>query len=122
MDTTERPSFNTVPSPREIEWRRILERWKQSELNGRAFCEREQLSLRLFYYWRRQIRLRDEGRRLKSSAPKARKTRFIPVRMTSQPTAPLEILLSDGHAIRVAADFDSKVLAKIIAVLEGGRC
>ena len=30
-------NFRSVPSPREIEWIRILGRWKASGLSGRAF-------------------------------------------------------------------------------------
>ena len=36
-------NFRSVPTPREIEWTRILGRWKASGLSGRAFCGRTTL-------------------------------------------------------------------------------
>lgn len=59
-----------APTPREREWRRILDRWKKSGLTCRAFCRREAIDENSFYHWKRELRLRDERRRVAPPSPR----------------------------------------------------
>lgn len=40
-------------------WRIRMQAWRESGLDGRAFCRREELSLPSFYAWRRELAQRD---------------------------------------------------------------
>ena len=114
-------NFRLVPSPREIEWTRILERWKSSGLSGRAFCEREGLGEPVFYSWKRKLRLRGEAQ-VKPAARKA--VQFIPVEVKSLVTigAPLEVVVGLGRVVRVPSGFDAAELKRLLLVLEERSC
>lgn len=113
---------STKPTPREIEWRQTLERWRHSGLNGRAFCRREGISENLFYGWKRVIRLRGERRHAHGATQGRAPVHFVPVRIAPSAAAPFEVTLAGGRVIRLATDFDSAALAKLVAVLEGREC
>lgn len=122
MPRTPELKFQIVPSPREIEWSRILDRWKQSGLGGPTFCRREGLSQPLFYSWKRKLRLREEA---KAATPRSRQRglQFVPVEVKPTPTAaPLEVALTGGRVVRVPADFDATALTRLLSVLEGRAC
>lgn len=118
------------PTPREAEWRDTLRRWRESGLNGRAFCQRERFAESLFYYWRREIARRDLGLSAtsgngKSKAKRARPVtksggRFVPLEVcrVELNQAPLEVVLTDGRRVRIGSDFDAGVLKKLLTVLE----
>jgi len=112
-----------VSTPREKEWRLIFVRWKQSGLSSRAFCERENVSRNLFYYWKRQIRVRDEAaaKAKKPAKTKPRPVKFVPLRVTPSPGF-FEVALAAGRTVRVPSTFEPKALARLIAVLEGRPC
>jgi len=112
-----------VSTPREKEWRLIFDRWKQSGLAARAFCQRENLSGNLFYYWKRRIRLRDEAvtKAKRPVKPKVRPVRFVPVHVTPAPCL-FEVTLAGGRTVRVSSNFDDKALARLMAVLEHRSC
>lgn len=42
-------------SEREQHWRNVMERWRQSGLSVRAFCQAEGVNPPTFYWWRRQL-------------------------------------------------------------------
>ncbi|MBV8398628.1 MAG: hypothetical protein JOZ17_07800 [Acetobacteraceae bacterium] len=92
-------------------WRYWIERWQQSDLGIRAFCERYQLPEPRFHVWRRQLRRRD------AVAPA-----FVPVQVVSQPQpragSSLELLLADGRCLRIPPGFDPVTLRQLLAVLE----
>jgi hypothetical protein len=115
-------NFRKVPSPREIEWTRILERWKQSGLGGPTFCRREGLSQPLFYSWKRKLRLREEAKTA-TPRPRRRGLQFVPVEVKPTATsAPLEVALSGGRVVRVPSDFDAAALTRLLSVLEDRAC
>src|SRR5919106_1254584 len=96
--------FRSVPSPREIEWTRILDRWKQIGLGGPTFCRREGLSQPQFYSWKRKLRLRDEA---KVRRPGRKRLEFVPVELKpSSSSAPLELALAGGGMVRQALGQD----------------
>lgn len=135
-----------TPTPREREWRRILERWKKSGATCRAFCRREALDENSFYHWKREARLRDERRRALQRPPRRRlrrkprqplhwpakmlreetapdptsaPLRFHPVRLTADSApGPFEIAFPDGRLLRVGADFDAAALTRLLPILD----
>jgi transposase-like protein len=101
---------------KEQQWRRCINQWRTSGLSVRAFCARHGLATASFYNWRRVL----ERRAAEGPA-------FVPVQIV--PDAPpaqgagLEVVLTDGRAVRVAPGFDAATLRRLLAVLEGeGPC
>ncbi len=118
------------PTPRELEWRDTMRRWRESGVSGRAFCRRERLAESLFYYWKREIARRDLGLPPESGngKPKAKRGRrvakgagrFVPLEVcrVELGSVALELVLAGGRRVRVGGDFSAAVLRKLIEVLE----
>ena len=100
---------------KERQWRRWIDQWRVSGLSVRAFCERRRLTVASFYAWRRVLQRRD-----------AEKAAFVPVQVVADavPTqsGALEVVLTDGRAVRVAPGFDAATLRQLLDVLEGRPC
>jgi hypothetical protein len=115
-----------VPTtPREAHWRAVSRAWEKSGLTQAEFCRKRGHSFPAFHHWRGEIRRRDllgqVGGRKKSrqKASPPGNPGFTEVRVVpafGMPSWPVEIVLSDGKAIRVARDADSETLRK------GFRC
>jgi hypothetical protein len=99
---------------REQQWQRWIGEWRASGLSVRAFCSRRGLAKPSFYAWRRRLEQRA-----------ALKTAFVPVQIAGDPalapTGGLEVVLTDGRTVRVAAGFDAVTLRRLLAVLEEGQ-
>ncbi|MEZ5989076.1 MAG: transposase [Planctomycetota bacterium] len=92
-------------SPREREIRRLLSQQERSDLSIKDFALEHGLSPHTLYWWRRELRLRDDGRQ----APGTRSP-FVEVEL-AQPTSPpaslIEIRIADIRILvpaGVAAD------------------
>jgi len=100
---------------KERQWRRWIGEWQGSGLSVRAFCARHGLATASFYNWRRVLQRRA-----------ADEPAFLPVRVVADavPTqaSALEVVLSDGRAVRIAPGFDAATLRRLLAVLEGRPC
>jgi len=117
---------------REQTWREIMARWEQTGLSQQAFCEREQIKLTTFGYWRRELKRRDsQGESVKPRAAlssltqessTARNTEaplFVPVQVSQTlPTALCEIVLPDGLVIRVSRACDLEPVVRLVRTLE----
>ncbi len=102
----------------ERKWTRVLERWRKSGQEGRAFCQRHGLRESAFRFWLSEIPERARRRKVQK-----RPLRLLPARIVSAssqaPTArPLEILVGPGRTIRVGADFNPELLVKVVRALE----
>ena len=104
-------------SSKEQFWRRLVRQWRQSGLSVRAFCAVQGLSLPSFYAWRRTLAERD-----------AESVSFVPVRVTTEPTAfgdtpasGLELVLGSGRRLRIGPGFDAATLQRLLGVLEEDR-
>ena len=99
---------------REPYWRMMLARWKHSGLSVRTFCRAEGLNQGTFYWWRRELKRRDQP-----------KPALLPVRVvaerTASATAGVEVVLANGRSVRVGTGFDSQTLVCVVELLEGGR-
>jgi hypothetical protein len=100
---------------KERQWQRWIDEWRTSGLSIRAFCARHGLTTANFYNWRRILERRA-----------AEQVMFAPVQVVDDalPThnSALEVILSDGRAVRVAPGFDAATLRQLLAVLEGQPC
>ena len=110
---------NQRSSSKERFWRRIVRQWRSSGLSVRSFCEERRLSEPSFYGWRRTLFARDEA-----------VVRFVPVQVTAEPQATttadgsagaVELVLGAGRRLRIGPGFDGPTLARLLALLEGGR-
>ena len=97
------------------QWRHWIAEWRASGLSVRAFCDRRGLATPSFYHWRRVLERRA-----------AEEPAFVPVRVEADavPTqaSALEVVLTDGRAVRIAPGFDAATLRRLLAVLEGRPC
>lgn len=113
-----RPLSIHGPTVPERKWTRVLERWRKSGQEGRAFCRRYGLRESAFRFWLREIPERAQRRKAQK-----RPLRLLPARIVSAsspaPTGrPLEVLVGPGRAIRVGPDFDPALLVRIVRALE----
>ncbi len=108
------------PTPAERKWTRILEKWRQSGLAGTAFCRKRRYPQSAFRFWLKEIPHRQSRRksREKKSALRFLPARVVPDNATFNGFAPLEVVVSNGRAVRIASDFDSALLQKLLDVLE----
>jgi hypothetical protein len=100
-------------------WRRVLREWDASELSVRDFCERRKLPESQFWWWRRRLAGEAE------SASAKVKPAFLPVTIVEPPVpacAAIDIRLTSGHRLRVRSGCDRRLLAEVVAVLEGRPC
>jgi transposase-like protein len=113
-------------SPREQEWRDTLARWRRSGQTVREFCQRERLSVSLFYYWKKEVARRDLGLppMACNGKPKPARTRraakFVPLNVlrVDLDEATLEVVLAGGRRLKIGGDFNAAVLKKLLGVLE----
>ena len=108
------------PTPAERKWTRILEKWRQSGLPGAAFCRKRHYPQSAFRFWLKEIPHR-QGRR--KSGGKKPSLRFLPARVIPDKTRAiggmaLEVIVSNGRAVRITGDFDPGTLRKLLDVLE----
>ena len=100
---------------KEQRWRLWINQWRASGLSVRAFCARHGLATASFYNWRRALERRV-----------AEEPAFVPVRVVADAVpiqaSALEVVLTDGRAVRVAPGFDAATLRQLLAVLEGRPC
>ena len=118
---------------KELSWRKLLQDQSRSGLSVRAFCEERGLRQHAFYFWRREVQRRDAERStLKSSqSGPVRRSVLQPqafARITVSDagigsSAPaIEIVLGSGICLRLRENFDPKMLADVLAVLEKPAC
>ena len=86
------------------EWTGVLERFRSSDLNARAFCNQEGLGYASFCAWRRKL-AEAPSRRAMTSTPSAHpETAFIDLGPMASPAAPtwaVELELGGGVVLRL---------------------
>jgi hypothetical protein len=113
-------------SEREVFWRGRLAEFAASGLSIRAFCRRESLVESAFYFWRREIAVRDAKvaaiGKSRVKASKRERPAFVPVPVASQPSSPtqpgLAIELRGGRVLRVPSGMPASEVAQLIHALE----
>jgi hypothetical protein len=122
---------------RERFWRRHVRQQRLSRLSVRDYCDLHRLYESAFYFWRREIAARDRQRNSRPAVCDGRRrsaanaagpveAAFLPVSVVEPPAAGdaavLDIRLTSGHRLRVRAGCDRRLLADVVAVLEGRPC
>jgi transposase-like protein len=105
----------------EAKWRGIIRAQERSGLSVPAFCRSNKLAESTFYRWRRRAGVEPSLSRRSSRTGSAS---FVPVQVTDgDSSGRMEILLSDGHCVRVTPPVDGRALTEVLAVLAGvSRC
>ena len=135
---------NRRNSFKETYWRKQLSRQASSGLSIAGWCRRHNFSNSLFYFWKKTIAERDGC--LSESTPhgamnSVERVPFARVRLiqpaeTVDPAARMatgreavertggliEILLSDGLAVRVRPGFDEPTLGRVLEILKDRSC
>src|SRR5262245_40499907 len=101
---------------KEQQWRRWINQWRASGLSVRDFCARHDLAAARFYHWRRVLE-----RRAGEEPALVRPVQVVADAVPTQ-TGALEVVLTDGRAVRVAPGFDAATLRQLLDVLEGRPC
>jgi transposase-like protein len=111
---------------REARWRRIIREHGRSEMGVREFCRRGKLTETAFYFWRRELQRRQAEQEQRRPADPSSAPAFVAVRVEEhsgiRAGGRIEIELSGGQRVHVAAPVDRQALADVLAVLEGLRC
>jgi len=102
---------------KEAFWRQVVQEQPRSGLSVQAFCRKRRFNQAGFYWWRAELRRRDAERPVPA---------FVPVRVTEDGPAvaggQIEILLAGERRVRVSGPVDRRMLADVLAVLEGAGC
>ena len=107
-------------------WREAIAQQRRGGESVRAFCRKRRLRETSFYYWRRELRLRDhEANGVASATP-----RLAPVVVIDEPrgegrigaSASIEIVLSGGTTLRVGPGATPEQLDMVFAAVERTRC
>jgi hypothetical protein len=100
-------------------WRRVLREWRASGRSVRGFCAWRKIPESQFWWWRRRLAGAGEALAVKPEPA------FLPVTIISPPTSAstaIDVRLPSGHRLRVRGGCDSRLLAEVVAVLEGRPC
>lgn len=107
---------------REARWRKLVAAQSHSGRNVRAYCREHGLVESAFWFWKRELARRDaEEAKGRNSKPKgaSRRPAFVPVSLASATSvAPLEVVLTGGVSVRVAAGCEEGTLRMVLEVLE----
>jgi transposase-like protein len=107
-------------SGKERAWRRWIDEQRLGGESVRAFCRGRDLNESSFYYWRREIALRD------GETVGTRKTMatLAPVVMIEElaGVAAIEIVLRDATTVRVPSGATREQLSVVLDALESSRC
>jgi hypothetical protein len=105
-------------------WRQVVRRWRRSGLGVRAYCAGESLSEANFYAWRRELAQRDQEAAADAAGfvpihvrPDVIPTASVPDITPAAPAA-IDVLLTNGRALRVSTGFDATMLRQLLAVAE----
>jgi len=133
-------------SEREIQrqrhWQKIVRGQQESGQSVRAYCRRAGIEESAFYWWRRELARRsrqgDDLRQPRRTSPKGKSGRpatrrspriaaeFLPVHVTADRRPEggrgVEMLLADGHVLRIQPGFDRQTLLDVLGALEGRGC
>lgn len=98
---------------REAYWRKHVEARERSGQSVREYCRARGLSESGFYFWKRELKRRDEGAASNGSAPA-----FAEVRVAAAQEALIEIAFAGARRVQVHPGFDEETLARVLAVVE----
>jgi transposase-like protein len=104
---TSKPSRN--PAERREFWVRLIQQQEQSALPVSVFCQQNQIPEQSFYTWRK--RLREESTPVRFSLVE------VPGHQATAPASPLELVLANGHRLRISAGAEEATRRTVLEVL-----
>src|SRR5712692_773808 len=101
--------MESTTSVRARQMRRMLARWQRSGLTLREFAEKRGIPLSTLSWWRRVFRCAgdEEGNGVAAETPVVFTEVPKPAKAPETPSVVLEIVLHNGHIVRVPAGADS---------------
>ena len=115
---------------REQFWRQVLQEQRTSGLGHSEFCRQKGLSTHAYFWWKRQIPIRDgkaspPRRTLQARSGSDRRESVLAAVRVVEPRSngsrdgwSYEVVLERGRVVRVPPDFKPECLKQLIAVLE----
>jgi hypothetical protein len=100
----------------EVEARGVLEAWRRSGLSIEAFARGRGLVPQRLHWWRKKLGFGVVAARSKALVP----VHVVESRSEPRRGEPVTVLLRSGHMLKVGRDFDESVVARVVALLEGG--
>ena len=97
----------------ERQWRERMDQCQASGLSIREFCVRNGLSEPTFYFWKRELRIRDQA----SSKASLAQLKFVPVTVLPSVTLSVEVRCPSGHVVCLPS-CEVSVLASLFAALK----
>jgi transposase len=94
-------------------WGERLQRFADSGTTVVAFCQSEGISSHAFYYWKNKLHPH-------APAPDADQPRLLPVHLFD--SAPVELVLPNGCALRLAPGCDLAFVRRLVEALGGRPC
>ncbi len=100
-------------------WQKAIRQAARSGLSIREFCRQRKLPESQFYWWQRRLAARQDP-------PRGRTAGTATFALISDETGPadagIELLLADGHRLRIRRGVDEETLRAVLAALERPGC
>jgi hypothetical protein len=105
-------------------WQRTISEAARSGMPIRAFCRQRRLRESRFYWWQRKLRAsRQAGTTPRPNGSHGKPASFALVSEEAGATdAGIELVLGDGHRLRIHQGVDEETLRSVLAALEPSRC
>ena len=101
----------TASDGRQVYWRNQIATWKASGQTQKGFCETNNLNYPQFVYWLRKVRRQ-------SSAPKIKRTDFVPVTLAAPEAAvELTLVLPSGLELRGVSQSNITLVQQLLGRL-----
>lgn len=101
------------------EWRRRVERWKDSGLTAKEFAAETGINAGTLQFWRYKLGKREALRPRQSSPAASMLSSIVEVRPAVAPLeSRFEVELGNGRRLRVPAVFDASALKSLLSILE----
>ncbi len=104
-------------------WQKTIREAVRSGMSIREFCRRRRLKESRFYWWQRKLKSGREDRTLRRPGVHGGAASFALVSDDTGATdAGIELVLGDGHRLRIRQGVDEETLRAVLAALEPSRC
>ena len=104
-------------------WQRTIGKAVRSGMSIREFCRRRRLKESQFYWWQRRLKAgRGERGRRQRSARNPQASFALVSEEAGATDAGIELVLGDGHRLRIRQGVKEETLRAVLAALEPPPC
>lgn len=107
---------------KEREWRGTIREAARSGLSIREFCRQHRVKERQFYWWRQKLQQEGARGRRRGGRGKERASFALVSDEAGMNDAGIELVLGDGHRLRIHQGVEEQTLRAVLAALEPSRC